>query len=55
MIDILQESDTMLRKYLERAKTIMDKKNHVNCEEMQELRKEIMKTTDPFIRNVLNM
>lgn len=49
------ESDTMLRKYLERAKTIMDKKNDVNCEEMQELRKEIMKTTDPFIRNVLNM
>jgi hypothetical protein len=50
-----QEGDTLMRTYLERAKKIMEQKKDVNCEEMQELRKEITKTTDPFIRNVLNM
>jgi hypothetical protein len=44
-----------MRTYLERAKKIMDEKKDMNCEEMQELRKEIMETKDPFIRNVLNM
>lgn len=45
----------MMRKYLARAKTIMDLKNDVECEEMQELREEVMNTTDLFIRNMLKL
>lgn len=43
-----------MRKYLERARTLINEKG-VKCDEMEELRKEIINTTDPFIRNVLNI
>nr|CAG4636840.1 EOG090X02H9 [Ceriodaphnia reticulata] len=48
------ENGTLLREYLGRAKTIINEKG-VKCKEMEELRKEILNTTDPFIRNVLNI
>lgn len=49
-----QMGGTVIREYLERARAIVAEKG-LKSEEMEKLRKEVAETTDPFIRNVLNM
>lgn len=43
-----------MREYLERARDIIKEKGP-RCEEMELLRKEVTNSSDPFIRNVLDI